>query len=147
MLTIISQVLPLNFACFLPGFNVGTSNNRGEKREINKEICHLPGFTALQWLLPKQAHVAELYFLLMALLLGQPVRKLPEKLHFDLDSVWTFIFGVPASQPAAIKKRSSKAELCPEGALVILSMARNMLNQVGAGTFGFSILVAFSAIM
>ena len=54
------------------------SNGKSDKREINPEVCHLPGFTTLQWLLPKHAEVPELYFLLMALLLGQQVKELPQ---------------------------------------------------------------------
>ena len=66
---------------FVTGFNVGSSSSKGQKRELNADMCHLPGFTVLQWLLPTHAHVSELYFLLMALLLGQPVKELPEKVE------------------------------------------------------------------
>ena len=38
----------------------------------------MPGFTVLQWLLPKHASVPGIYFLLMAMSLGQHVRELPE---------------------------------------------------------------------
>ena len=44
---------------------------------MNQEICHVPGFTVLQWLLPKHNSVTELYILLMALLLGQTVTNIP----------------------------------------------------------------------
>jgi len=62
------------------GFNVGSSA-KALNREINMDVCQLPGFTALHWVLPKHAEIPELYFLLMALLLGQPVREVPEKLQ------------------------------------------------------------------
>jgi hypothetical protein len=55
---------------------------------VNQEVCHIPGFTALQWLLPKHAHVPELYFLLMALLLGQQVKEMPEKVQVSLEIVF-----------------------------------------------------------
>ncbi|CAH1794598.1 unnamed protein product [Owenia fusiformis] len=111
------------------GFNMSSSNNKSQQNhEINQDTSHIPGFTSLQWLLPKHSDIHELYFLLMALLLGQPVKRLPECEQFDLDSVWTFIFGVPASQSGA-KKANNRAELCPEAAFVILSMIRYMLNQ------------------
>ena len=45
-------------------------------------------------------------------------------LQFDLDSMWSFVFGDSASVPSA------KLELCPEAAVVILAMVRAMLNQV-----------------
>ena len=65
----------------LSGFNVGTGNSKPGNREINQDVCQIPGFTALQWLLPKHAEIPELYFLLMALLLGQQVKELPSNIH------------------------------------------------------------------
>ena len=65
------------------GFNVGSSA-KALNREINLDVCQLPGFTALHWVLPKHAEIPELYFLLMALLLGQPVREVPEKLQVTI---------------------------------------------------------------
>ena len=37
----------------------------------------MPGFTVLQWLLPKHNNVTEVYILLMAMLLGQNVIHIP----------------------------------------------------------------------
>ena len=64
------------------GFRLSASGKE-KKREINKDICHLPGFQALQYLLPRHAETPELYFLLMTLLLGQPVKPLPERIQVD----------------------------------------------------------------
>ncbi|KAM6959381.1 WD repeat and FYVE domain-containing protein 3 [Aplochiton taeniatus] len=110
------------------GFNVGRSaGGRSTVREINREACHFPGFSVLQTLLPKHTNVPELYFLLMALLLQQPVTEMPDCLqaHFDLDSIWTFIFGVPASSGAQV---GSIHSLCTEAAFLLLAMLRSMLN-------------------
>lgn len=64
------------------GFNVGRSaGGRSTLREINRDACHFPGFPVLQTLLPKHTNVPELYFLLMALFLQQPVTELPESLQ------------------------------------------------------------------
>ncbi|XP_064637335.1 WD repeat and FYVE domain-containing protein 3-like isoform X3 [Lineus longissimus] len=152
------SILQSRMGVLLAGFNIGSQIPRGQKREVNQEVCHIPGFTALQWLLPKHAHVPELYFLLMALLLGQQVKEMPEKVQdalikqvnggfrsanfsttcsklgqkeipFDLDSVWTYIFGVPASQPMTGNRKEAKPDICPEATLVILAMIRSMLNQ------------------
>ncbi|KAL5018829.1 hypothetical protein ScPMuIL_004551 [Solemya velum] len=108
------------------GFNIGTSS-KGQKREINKEVTQVPGFTILHWLLPKHNNVPEIYFLLMALLLGQPVRNIPSDVQFNLDAIWTVIFGVPTSKP--VLTRDTQMDLCAESALVILSMIRSILNQ------------------
>ncbi|XP_077999760.1 WD repeat and FYVE domain-containing protein 3-like [Glandiceps talaboti] len=112
------------------GFNVGktSSGAKGAGREINMEACHLPGFAMLQCLLPKHANIPELYFLLMALLLGHSKHKLADKLELDLDSIWKFIFGVAASQPGG-RYQATHNNLCTDSALVILTMIRSMLNQ------------------
>ncbi|PWA17023.1 hypothetical protein CCH79_00013243 [Gambusia affinis] len=108
------------------GFNVGRSaGGRSTVREINKDACHFPGFPVLQTLLPKHTNVPELYFLLMALFLQQPVIELPDSLQFDLDSIWTFIFGMPASSGAVV---GSIHSVCTEAAFLLLAMLRSMLN-------------------
>lgn len=86
--TVTSSKSKLHFAsvCFflsvVSGFNVGRSaGGRSTVREINRDACHFPGFPVLQTLLPKHTNVPELYFLLMALFLQQPVTELPESLQ------------------------------------------------------------------
>ncbi|XP_062992252.1 WD repeat and FYVE domain-containing protein 3 isoform X3 [Elgaria multicarinata webbii] len=124
------------------GFNVGRSaGGRSTVREINREACHFPGFPVLQSFLPKHTNVPALYFLLMALFLQQPVTELPENLQvsapvitsrcnqggqFDLDSIWTFIFGVPASSGTVV---ASIHNVCTEAAFLLLGMLRSMLNS------------------
>ncbi|XP_056659207.1 WD repeat and FYVE domain-containing protein 3 isoform X17 [Monodelphis domestica] len=124
------------------GFNVGRSaGGRSAIREINRDACHFPGFPVLQSFLPKHTNVPALYFLLMALFLQQPVTELPENLQvsvpvissrcnqgcqFDLDSIWTFIFGVPASSGPVV---SSIHNVCTEAAFLLLGMLRSMLNS------------------
>uniref|UniRef100_A0A8K9UQS2 WD repeat and FYVE domain containing 3 n=1 Tax=Oncorhynchus mykiss TaxID=8022 RepID=A0A8K9UQS2_ONCMY len=108
------------------GFNVGRSaGGRSTLREINRDACHFPGFPVLQTLLPKHTNVPELYFLLMALFLQQPVTELPDSLQFDLDSIWTFIFGVPASSATIV---GSIHSVCTEAGFLLLGMLRSMLN-------------------
>uniref|UniRef100_A0A8C4ZMQ7 WD repeat and FYVE domain containing 3 n=1 Tax=Gadus morhua TaxID=8049 RepID=A0A8C4ZMQ7_GADMO len=122
------------------GFNVGRSaGGRSTLREINRDACHFSGFPVLQALLPKHTNVPEIYFLLMALFLQQPVTEMPDSLQaqvstcvllcspqFDLDSIWTFIFGVPASSGAA--HVGSLQNVCTEAAFLLLAMLRSMLN-------------------
>lgn len=47
-------------------------------------------------------------------------------LQFDLDSIWTFIFGVPASSGTVV---SSIHNVCTEAAFLLLGMLRSMLNS------------------
>ncbi|TRZ02111.1 hypothetical protein DNTS_034933 [Danionella cerebrum] len=108
------------------GFNVGRSaGGRSTVREINRDACHFPGFPVLQTLLPKHTNVPEIYFMLMALFFQQPITELPESLQFDLDSIWTFMFGVPASSAAVV---GSLHNMCTEAAFLLLAMLRSMLN-------------------
>ncbi|XP_032825005.2 WD repeat and FYVE domain-containing protein 3 isoform X1 [Petromyzon marinus] len=111
------------------GINVGRSGGRSSVREINREACHVPGFAVLQAFLPRHTAVPQLYFLLMALLLQQPIARLPGDLKFDLDSIWTFIFGVPASESSGLAPVAPINGICPEAAILLLSMLRSMLNQ------------------
>ena len=48
--------------------------------------------------------------------------------QFDLDSMWTYIYGVPANQ--RVPSNNAKRELNVEAACVVLAMIRAMLNQV-----------------
>jgi len=48
------------------------------RRDINQDVCNVPGFTVLQWLLSQHPHVPHVYFMMMALLVGQPVQQLPQ---------------------------------------------------------------------
>lgn len=78
------------------GFNVGRSaGGRSTLREINRDACHFPGFPVMQTLLPKHTNVPELYFLLMALFLQQPVIELPDSLQVHVSIRHLFFFISP----------------------------------------------------
>lgn len=47
--------------------------------------------------------------------------------QFDLDSIWTFIFGMPASSTTVV---GSIHSVYPEAAFLLLAMLRSMLNLV-----------------
>jgi hypothetical protein len=98
----------------LSGYQLGASTPKsGGPREVKSDVLHVPGFQRLNWLLPQHIDVPEVYFLLMALMMGQPVKLLPaDSSKLDLDSVWNFMFGVPASQ--SVTSVAGKVSLCPE---------------------------------
>jgi len=60
------------------------SGLESEIREINSDVCHVPGFTVLQWLLPKHNSIPEVYLLLMAMLLGQQVNQIPQDVQVGM---------------------------------------------------------------
>ena len=68
---------------YVTGFNLH-HGHQAEGHEVSQEICHVPGFTVLQWLLPKHNCVTEVYILLMALLLGQAVTSIPADVTVSL---------------------------------------------------------------
>ena len=49
--------------------------------EVNMEVCCVPGFQVLQWLLPRHTHIPAIFFLLMKLMLGQHNRELPDDIQ------------------------------------------------------------------
>ncbi|CAL1540511.1 unnamed protein product, partial [Lymnaea stagnalis] len=123
-----TEIVLKNQMSVMLGFNVGAHNPQ-EDREINHEVCRVPGFQALQWLLSRHNIVPDVYFLLMALLLGQQNRPLAtDGQTLNVDAVWTVIFGVPASKPMHILSRET-VDLCPDAALVLLAMIRYMINE------------------
>lgn len=72
-LSYIFCIIELCVILLLAGFF--QSGNESEVREI--DVCHVPVFTILQWLLPKHNSIPEVYLLLMAMLMGQQVNQIP----------------------------------------------------------------------
>lgn len=52
--------------------------------DVKPEALHVPGFQQMGWFLPHHLDVPEMYFLLTALIMGQPVKLLPGDTKFDL---------------------------------------------------------------
>lgn len=83
--------------------------------------------------MPSHLQVGELYFLLVGLMLGQPVKLLPADTRLAMDTVWPFLWGV-APNPNASTKQSmaavaSRITLCPEAMIVLLSMVRCLIHH------------------
>lgn len=111
------------------GYSMGGAGRSAS--EIRDDAWHMPGFQLLTWLMPRHIHVPQVYYLLLALLLGQPVKNVQNNTKPDLDSIWIFVFGVPTSQCATTI--SGRVSLCPEAAIALLAMVRAMLNQEEKG--------------
>lgn len=88
-------------------------------------FLRLPGFQLLEWLMQHHLDVPELYFLITALIMGQPVKVLAtEHTKFDLDRVWSFLWGAPVSANTQLPKLN----VCPEGVCVLLAMVRAIVH-------------------
>ncbi|KAJ8676714.1 hypothetical protein QAD02_012501 [Eretmocerus hayati] len=97
--------------------------------EAKNTGLHIPGFQHLGWLFPQHIDlVPELYFLFIALMMGQPIKLLPADSKLDLDNVWNFIFGVPANH-LPLSTFTSQIHLCPEAMVTLLLMVRTMVNS------------------
>lgn len=105
-------------------------------QEVKTAVLHVPGFQYLEWLLPHHLDVAELYFLLTALIMGQPVKQLAaDHAQFDLDRVWAFLWGAPVSQ-TTLGTIGPKINLCPEAVGVLLAMVRTIVHTMPAPSGG-----------
>ncbi|XP_052816149.1 WD repeat and FYVE domain-containing protein 3-like isoform X4 [Mya arenaria] len=122
-------ILKQQIGASMLGFNLHHGHG-GETREVNTEICTAPGFTVLGWLLPKHNGIPEVYLLLMAMLLGQHISNIPQDIQLNLDSVWMVLFGSPVSVPGVSLTSNKDIQLCPDAAILLLTMVRSMLNPM-----------------
>lgn len=107
---------------------LGYQLNSIQCNDIKAEALHIPGFQYLNWLLPHHLEIPEIYFLITALMMGQPAKLLPSEIKFDLDTVWAFLWGSSINnQP--INSVIPRINLCPEAVVVLLVMARAMLHS------------------
>ena len=94
--------------------------------EVKVAALNINGFQYLEWLLPHHLDVPELYFLLTALIMGQPVKLLAsEHTKLDLDRVWAFLWGGPVAPSAS---NGPKVVLCPEAVCVLLTIVRTIVH-------------------
>lgn len=107
---------------------LGGQQNFTHCADIKSEALQIPGFQYLSWLLPHHLEVSELYFLLTALMMGQPAKMLPRETKFDLDSVWAFLWGNSINnQP--INSVAPRINLSPEAVISLLEMTRALVHS------------------
>lgn len=94
--------------------------------EVKTAVLRIPGFQYLEWLMPYHAEIPETYFLLTALIMGQPVKVLgTDHTKLDLDRVWAFLWGSSVAQSPA-----PKVNLCAEAVSVLLHMVRHIVHEM-----------------
>ncbi|XP_044762510.1 WD repeat and FYVE domain-containing protein 3 [Coccinella septempunctata] len=119
----IEQITHNKMAVILGVHHVASYGN-----DSKSEGLHIPGFRYLEWLLPAHLEVYEVYFLLTALMMGQPIKMLPSEKNFDLDTVWAFLWGSTLNnQP--ISTVAPRVNICQEAIVVLLSMARHIIHS------------------
>lgn len=93
--------------------------------EVKTAVLRIPGFQYLEWLLPFHLEIPEIYYLLTALIMGQPVKVMgSDHTKLDLDRVWAFLWGTPIAQSPA-----PKVNLCPEAVCALLVMVRHIVHS------------------
>nr|XP_029733035.1 LOW QUALITY PROTEIN: WD repeat and FYVE domain-containing protein 3-like [Aedes albopictus] len=96
--------------------------------EAKSQFMNCSGFTYLEWLLQHHISIPEIYFLLTALIMGQPVKLLgTEHVDVDLDRIWTFLWGAPVSGMLG-GSSTSKMSLCPEAVCILLNIIRKIVH-------------------
>ncbi|XP_065351177.1 WD repeat and FYVE domain-containing protein 3 [Cloeon dipterum] len=112
----------------LAGYQIGSPLSKcGPQSPKLADLSNVQGFQRLEWIMPQHIAIPEVYFLLVALVMGQPVRLLPADLKLNLDSIWNFMFGVPASQ--SVTSLAGRVTLSAEAVIALLAMVRAMLNH------------------
>lgn len=94
--------------------------------EVKVQALCINGFQYLEWLLPSHLEIPELYFLITAVIMGQPVKCLAsEHTKLDLDKVWSFLWGGPVSPSSS---NGPKVILCPEAVCILLTIVRTIVH-------------------
>uniref|UniRef100_A0A914ZRD5 WD repeat and FYVE domain-containing protein 3 n=1 Tax=Parascaris univalens TaxID=6257 RepID=A0A914ZRD5_PARUN len=112
-----------NRAAVLLGFSVAAHGGTvGAHIDINPELSECSGFTALEHLLCSHAEKPQCYLAMLAILVGQPVASMTLIDDFSLDLIWSHVFGLSLS--SSVSEAISRAQLCPEAIIPLLSMVR-----------------------
>ncbi|XP_074041175.1 WD repeat and FYVE domain containing 3 bchs isoform X2 [Leptinotarsa decemlineata] len=106
---------------------LGCTLNSNQFNDTKLDTLHVLGFQYLNWMLPHHLEISEIYFLLTALMMGQPAKVLPADTKFDLDSVWAFLWGGSINNQT-INSVMPRINLCPEAVVVLLGMTRAIVH-------------------
>ena len=108
----------------------GTSKVASSSK-IRHDIFTVPGFQLFNWLMPYHIRIPEVYYLLMAMTMGQvPKKSLPlGSTKMDLDSVWVYIFGTSPSATSPSDLTGSAVSLSADTMITILTIVRAILNN------------------
>uniref|UniRef100_A0A0M3IYN0 Beige/beach protein-related (inferred by orthology to a S. mansoni protein) n=1 Tax=Anisakis simplex TaxID=6269 RepID=A0A0M3IYN0_ANISI len=116
-----------NRAAVLLGFSVAAHGGTvGAHIDINPELSECSGFTALEHLLCSHSDKPQCYLAMLALLVGQPVANMTLIDDFSLDLIWSHVFGLSLS--SSVSEAISRAQLCPEAIIPLLSMVRSCVH-------------------
>lgn len=117
-----------NRSAVLLGFSVAAHGGAvGAHIDINPELAECSGFTALEHLLSSHAEKPQCYLAMLAVLVGQPVPNMVLVDDFSLDLIWSNVFGLSLS--SSVSEAISRAQLCAEAIIPLLSMVRAVVHR------------------
>lgn len=115
------------------GVGTGSLGNGGDlppqiAAEVKTVVLHIPGFQYLEWLLPEHLNIPEIYYLVVALIMGQPVKGLAsDHRKLDLDKVWSFLWGGASTAPSPTAQ--PRVNFCPEAVCILMAIVRKLVNM------------------
>ncbi|XP_056639814.1 WD repeat and FYVE domain-containing protein 3 isoform X1 [Diorhabda sublineata] len=107
---------------------LGNHLNSIHCNDIKSDALLIPGFKFLGWLLPYHLEIPEIYFLLTAMMMGQPAKLLSSETKFDLDTVWAFLWGGSINNQT-INSVLPRVNLCSEAVVALLTMAKAVVHS------------------
>ncbi|RCN36444.1 Beige/BEACH domain protein [Ancylostoma caninum] len=125
-----------NRAAVVLGFSVSAHGGAvGSKIDINPELQNCAGFAALEHLMAAHADKPHAYLAMLAVLVGQPVKDLRFCESFNVDQIWTHVFGL--SLNSSVYEAIRSAEFCYDALIPLLAMLRACIysgNEVSSLT-------------
>ncbi|KAK6011209.1 hypothetical protein OSTOST_23717, partial [Ostertagia ostertagi] len=112
-----------NRAAVVLGFSVSAHGGAvGSKIDINPELQNCAGFAALEHLMAAHADKPHAYLAMLAILVGQPVKDLRFCENFNVDQIWTHVFGLALN--SSVYEAIKSAEFCYDALIPLLAMVR-----------------------
>uniref|UniRef100_A0AAG5D448 DUF4704 domain-containing protein n=1 Tax=Anopheles atroparvus TaxID=41427 RepID=A0AAG5D448_ANOAO len=117
----------------LPQIGGGATGNTAmgsSDSSANKQHQVLMGFAYLEWLLLHRIEVPEVYPLLVALIIGYPVKSsiIPSE-NKSLEEIWSFLWSSTGSNSQQAKQGSDKITFCTEAVCIMLSLVRKIVHS------------------
>lgn len=97
----------------------------GSKIDINPELSNCGGFAALEHLMASHAHLPYPYYAMLSILVGQPVTNLRFCDQFNMELVWTHVFGL--SSNSSVFEAINSANFCFDAIIPLFAMIRTSI--------------------
>ncbi|KAK6038059.1 hypothetical protein COOONC_24437, partial [Cooperia oncophora] len=132
-----------NRAAVVLGFSVSAHGGAvGSKIDINPELQNCAGFAALEHLMAAHADKTHAYLAMLAILVGQPVKELRFCESFNVDQIWTHVFGLALN--SSVYEAIRSAEFCYDALIPLLAMIRASIYSGNESLQGWHIGLSIS---